>query len=58
MDHQAYKEVYFHKYCEKCKHKKLADNESPCGECLNEPLNWNTHKPVKYEEKSIHERSE
>lgn len=58
MDNQAYKEVYFHEYCKKCKHKKLKDHESPCNECLNEPLNLNTHRPVKYEEKTIHERSE
>lgn len=57
MDHQAYKEVYFHEYCEKCKHKKLAEHETPCNGCLSETLNLNTHKPVKYEEKSVYERS-
>ena len=55
MDHQAYKEVYFHEYCEKCKHKKLAEHETPCNGCLSETLNLNTHKPVKYEEKSVYE---
>ena len=58
MDNQTYKEVYFHEYCEKCKYKFLKENETPCSECLTETLNCNTHKPVKYEEKSIHERSE
>lgn len=52
MDSQVYKEVYFHEYCKKCEHKKVGDTESPCSECLSEPLNWNSHKPVKYEEKS------
>lgn len=33
----AYKEVYFHEYCKKCKHEKNAENEEPCFECLNEP---------------------
>jgi hypothetical protein len=51
MDDQAYKEVYFDKYCKTCKHKKLEETEAPCDECLGEPLNWNTHRPVKYEEK-------
>lgn len=51
MDQQAYKEVYFDEYCKKCEHIKLADTEEPCNECLNEPLNWNTHRPVKYKEK-------
>lgn len=51
MDAQAYKEVYFIEYCKKCKHKKLKDTEEPCSECLGEPTNLNTHRPVKYEEK-------
>ena len=58
MDNQAYKEVHFHEYCKKCKHKDLADHETPCNECLFEPLNLNTHRPVKYEEKSVHEQTE
>lgn len=51
MDEQTYKEVYFDQYCKKCKHEKVDDKEPPCYECLGEPLNWNSHKPVKYEEK-------
>ena len=51
MDYQAYKEVYYHEYCKKCKHKNVADTEAPCDECLSEPINLNTHRPVKYEEK-------
>lgn len=35
----AYKEVYFHEYCKKCKHEKNPENEEPCFECLNEPEN-------------------
>lgn len=53
MDSQAYKEVYFNEYCPKCKHKKVANTDEPCNECLDYPLNWNTHKPVKYEEKEV-----
>ena len=51
MDEQAYKEVYFDKYCKTCKHKSLKETEAPCDECLGEPLNWNTHRPVKYDKK-------
>lgn len=51
MDHQAYKEVYFGEYCKKCVHEKVKETEAPCDECLGEPLNWNTHRPVNYEEK-------
>lgn len=51
MDIQAYKEVYFNDYCKKCKHEKKKETEEPCNECLGEPTNWNSHRPVKYEEK-------
>ena len=51
MDHQVYKEVYFDKYCKTCKHEKLKETEEPCAECMGEPLNWNSHRPVKYDER-------
>lgn len=47
---QEYKEVYFHEYCKKCKHRKLKNVEDPCNECLSEPINLYSHKPVKFEE--------
>ena len=47
----AYKEVYFHEYCKKCKHEKNPENEEPCFECLNEPENLHSHKPVNWEAK-------
>lgn len=58
MDYQAYKEVYFNEYCPKCKHRKVKNHEEPCDECLSEPLNWNTHRPVKYEEKGVEKMNE
>lgn len=51
MDHQSYKEVYFHEYCKTCKNKKVESIEEPCNECLSEPTNLNTHRPVNYEKK-------
>lgn len=51
MDDRGYKEVYFHKYCETCEHRKVENTEEPCDECLSEPTNLNTHRPAKYEEK-------
>lgn len=51
MDNQAYKEVYFHEYCKKCKHRDLKEKDFPCDECISEPLNLNSHRPVKYEQK-------
>lgn len=51
MDHQSYKEVYFHKYCKSCKHAKMEETDCPCNECMGETVNLNSHKPVHYEEK-------
>ena len=44
--------VYFGKYCKTCKHEKLEENEPPCDECLERPINLNSHKPVNYENKN------
>lgn len=47
---QNYKEVYFSQYCIKCKHYNVANSEDPCDECLSNPVNLYSHKPVKFEE--------
>ena len=47
---QLYREVEFNKYCETCKHKKKSEPDSPCDECLAEPTNLYTSKPVRWEE--------
>ena len=49
MHENEYQEVYFHDYCEKCKHKDLKEVKDPCHECLSNPVNLFTHKPVKFE---------
>ena len=46
-----FKEVYFHEYCEKCKHKDVKEKDEPCRECLDNPINSYSHKPVKFEVK-------
>lgn len=48
---EGYKEVYFHLFCPICKHSKKDNNEEPCDECLENPINLHTHKPVKWEGK-------
>lgn len=48
---EHYHEVYFDQYCKKCKHEKTPQEKDPCHECLGEPMNLYSHKPVKYEEK-------
>lgn len=42
--------VEFEKYCPKCKNYELAESEDPCFDCLAEPVNVDSHKPVRFEE--------
>lgn len=51
MSREGSKEVYFHEYCKQCKHWEKKETESPCFECLDEPVNVYSHKPLKFEEK-------
>lgn len=44
------KEVYFDKYCKTCAHRDLPESEDPCHECLQNPSNVNSHKPVNHKE--------
>lgn len=49
MNQDGMKEVYFDQYCKTCKHRDLKEEDKPCCVCLEEPMNYNSHKPVKYE---------
>lgn len=49
--HEDMREVDFNKYCKTCKYEELYEEEDPCFECLDEPYNEYTDKPVKWEEK-------
>lgn len=52
MEHENdYLEVDYGKYCKLCKHEKLTEIEEPCYECLENPTNYATDRPVKYETK-------
>lgn len=42
------KEVYFSEYCKKCIHEKKEESEFPCYDCLEEPVNTYSHKPVNF----------
>lgn len=44
-----YKEVYFFRYCPTCKHEKCKNEDEPCNECLDQPISFASHKPMKYE---------
>ena len=41
--------VQFHKYCDSCKHKDVKETDDLCHECLSEPINYASVKPIKYE---------
>lgn len=41
--------VNFDIYCKTCKHKGVLETEDPCNECLTNPANEDSHKPVNYE---------
>ena len=40
------KEVYFDQYCKSCKNSDLEESKDPCHDCLQTPVNYNSHKPV------------
>lgn len=43
------KEVYFNRWCRRCKYRRLPENSEPCEECLTNPVNYDSHRPVKFE---------
>lgn len=45
-----YKEVYFDKYCPKCENRTKTESDDPCWDCLNEPSNVESHKPIFFKE--------
>lgn len=47
---EQFKEVFFDEYCPKCKHSDRAEEDNPCFDCLDYPVNSYSHKPVNFEE--------
>ena len=45
-------EVDFEAYCKTCKHGELQECKDPCNDCLDQPWNEETRKPIKGEEKT------
>ena len=43
--------VEFHKYCELCEYKNKSETDDPCFECLDNPVNVYSHRPVKFKMK-------
>lgn len=50
--------VEFDKYCKTCEHKDLKDYLDPCHECLNNPTNTYSRKPVNYKKKESKKKKE
>lgn len=46
-----YKEVDFHTYCQTCKHQSKKGTDEPCNGCLDNPLNIDSCKPMRWEGK-------
>lgn len=44
------KEVFFDMYCKTCKYYKQASYLHPCNDCLSNPYNEDSHKPVNWKE--------
>lgn len=44
----AMKHVHFDLYCLKCVHLNVPETEDPCNECLTNPVNEDSHKPVNF----------
>lgn len=51
MNDENLQEVYYDRYCKTCKHKKLPEEADPCDECLSNPVNYATRKPMNWEGK-------
>lgn len=50
MDEQT-KEVRFDIYCKQCVHESSPEQKDPCNECLTQPYNYDSHKPINFKEK-------
>ena len=44
--------VEFDKYCSTCEHKDISEQEYPCNECLSNPTNTYSRKPVNYKKET------
>ncbi len=48
MDKNVKHIVRYDRWCEQCKHKDTPENNEPCEDCLNNPIN-ETEKPLRFE---------
>lgn len=48
MNNEHEKFVDFHAWCKKCKHHDIEEDDDPCFECLYQPVNFESTKPIKF----------
>lgn len=41
--------INFDEYCTSCKYWTIPESEEPCYECLDNPINEDSRKPINYE---------
>lgn len=51
MNSNNEKIVSFRYWCPLCKYATVPETEDPCNECMHDPVNLNSTKPVKFERK-------
>lgn len=51
LEEPNYQEVRFDRFCKTCRYKDLPESESPCYECLEEPMRYYSDTPIKWMEK-------
>ena len=51
MPDDILKEVRFDLYCSQCKEEKAKETDDPCNECLAEPINQYSNKPIHFKKK-------
>lgn len=50
MEETRKKEVFYSEYCLRCEHYHKSDQEEPCDSCLEQPFNYDSHKPINFKE--------
>jgi hypothetical protein len=50
MEETKKKEVFYSEYCLRCEHYNTSDQEEPCDSCLEQPFNYDSHKPINFKE--------
>ena len=51
LDKTGMKFVDFEKYCKKCEYNNTAESDVPCWECLEQPVNYHSEKPIHFKER-------